>query len=85
MSTIPVRVMVEQAWDQVALDLPATTTFAEAKARALALTHVRGDPEASQVKYRGAEVLDEQKSLGELGVVPNAALIVLPRRRRPVR
>ena len=85
MSTIPVRVMVEQAWDQVALELPASTTFAETKARALALTHVTEDPGDSLVKFRGAEVLDEQKSLGDLGVVPNAALIVLPRRRRPLR
>ena len=85
MSTIPVRVMVEQAWDQVALDLPASTTVAETKARALALTHVAGDPGDSHVKFRGAEVLDEQKTLGDLGVVPNAALIVLARRRRPLR
>jgi len=85
MSTIPVRVMVEQAWDQVVLELPATTSFADTKARALALTHVAGDPGDFQVKFRGAEVLDEQKSLGDLGVVANAALIVLPRHRRPVR
>jgi hypothetical protein len=85
MSTLPVRVMVEQAWDQVALDLPATTTLAETKARALALTHVAGDPEDFEVKFRGARVLDEQKSLADLGVVPNAALIVLPRHRLPVR
>jgi hypothetical protein len=85
MSTIPVRVMVEQAWDQVTLDLPATTSVADTKVRALALTHTVGNPDDFQVKFRGAEVLDEEKSLGDSGVVANAALIVLSRRRRPLR
>lgn len=85
MSSLPVRVMVQDAWDQVSLDLPASTTVQELKQRALALTHQVGKPEEYQVKFRGAAVLDEERSLAEAGVVPNAALIVMPRRRRPVR
>ena len=84
-SALPVRVMVQDAWDQVALDLPAATPVAEIKRRALELTHTRGDPDDYLVKFRGAEVLDESRSLAEAGVVSNAALIVLPRRRQPVR
>jgi hypothetical protein len=42
-------------------------------------------PEEYVVKFRGAEVFDESLSLAESGVVANAALIVMPRRRRPVR
>jgi hypothetical protein len=49
------------------------------------MTHSQGRPEEYLVKFRGAELFDESKSLSEAGVVPNAALIVLPRRRRPVR
>ena len=85
MSAIPVRVMVEDAWDQVTLELPPAAPVREAKQRALALTHTAGRPEEYLVKFRGAELFDESKSLTDAGVVANAALIVLPRRRRPVR
>jgi hypothetical protein len=85
MSAMPVRVMVEEAWDQVTVELPPAAAIGEAKRRALALTHIPGRPEEYLVKYRGAELFDEAQSLSDAGVVPNAALIVLPRRRRPVR
>lgn len=83
--TQAVRVMVEAAWDDITLDLPAATPVADLKRRALALTHVAGDPDGFQVKYRGAQVRDESHTLADLGIVPNAHLIVLARRRRPVR
>ena len=85
MSVLPVRVMVEAMWDQVSLELPAATTVGEIKQRALGLTHASGRAEDYLVKYRGAELLDEARSLTEAGVVSNAALIVLSRRRQPVR
>jgi hypothetical protein len=84
-AALPVRVMVEDAWDQVTLELPAQTPVGEAKRRALAMTHTDGDPASYLVKYRGAELLDEHRTLAEAGVVPNAPLIVMARRRRPVR
>jgi hypothetical protein len=84
-NAIPVRITVQDAWDQVTLTLAPTASVQEAKRRALILTHVTGRPEDYVVKYRGAELLDEGGSLADHGVVPNAALIVLPRRRRPVR
>ena len=82
---LPVRIMVEDTWDQVSLELPPTTPVAELKRRALAMTHTSGEPEGFVVKFRGAEVLDETRSLTQAGVVGNAQLIVLRRRRRPVR
>jgi hypothetical protein len=85
MNALPVRVMVQDAWDQVSLELPPATTVSELKQRALALTHQSGKADDYLVKFRGAEVLDEGRSLAESGVVPNAALIVMPRHRRPVR
>jgi len=84
-ASLSIRIMVEDAWDQVNLDLPAQTPVAEAKRRALAMTHTDGDPAGYIVKYRGAPVLDEQRTLAEAGVVSNAPLIVMARRRRPVR
>jgi hypothetical protein len=82
--TLPVRVMVQDAWDQVLLDLPAVTPLAEVKRQALQATRVTGNPDAYLLKFRGAELEDESRSLAEAGVVPNGALIVLRRRRRPV-
>jgi hypothetical protein len=43
------------------------------------------DPAGYVLKFRGAELQDESESLAQAGVVANGALIVLPRRRRPVR
>jgi len=82
---IPVRIMVHEAWDEVELDFPAATPVAQVKRRALELTHVSEPAEIFEVKYRGAAILDEGASLEAAGVVPNAALIVLRRRRSPVR
>jgi hypothetical protein len=83
--TMPVRVMVQDAWDEVRFDVAPEMTLGEVKWNALAVTRVTGNPASYLVKYRGAELADEELSLAAAGVVPNAALIVLPRRRRPVR
>ena len=82
---LPQRVMVPDAWDEVQLDLPASTPLAELKRQALQATRVTGDPAAYVVKFRGAELLDESRTLADAGLVPNGALIVLRKRRRPVR
>jgi hypothetical protein len=82
---LPVRVMVQDAWDEVLLELPSATPLGELKRQALEATRVTGDPDGYVLKFRGAELSDESRSLAEAGLVPNGALIVLPRRRRPVR
>lgn len=81
---LAVRVMVEDAWDEVFLQLPDGTPLSELKRQALELTHNHRNPAEYVIKYRGAAV-DESCSLADAGLVPNAALIVLARRRRPVR
>jgi hypothetical protein len=81
---LPVRVMVQDAWDEVRLDLPSATPLVEVKRRALEATRVVRDPASYVLKFRGAELLDESRSLAQAGIVPNGALIVLPKRRRPV-
>jgi TUG ubiquitin-like domain len=86
MSTgLPVRVMVADVWDTVPLNLEPSTSLADLKLEALTRTRVQRDPDEYVVKFRGAEMLDESVSLKNAGIPPNAALIVLPRRRRPVR
>jgi hypothetical protein len=82
---LPLRVTVLDAWDAVTLDVPPTTSLGDLKRAALARARVRGDPDAYLVKFRGAELDDETRSLQEAGVPANAPLIVLSRRRRPVR
>jgi len=84
-ATLPLRVMVPDVWDEVTLDLPPSTPVAELKRLALERSRVRREPDEYVVKFRGAELTDETRTLAESGLVPNAPLIVLPRRRRPVR
>jgi hypothetical protein len=83
--TLPIRVMVQDAWDVVRLALPGATPLSEIKRRALEATRVTRDPAEYVLKFRGAELQDESRSMLEAGLVPNGALIVLPKRRRPVR
>jgi hypothetical protein len=83
--TLPVRVMVADAWDAVRLEVRPSTSLGELKRDALSRARVRGDPAAYLLKFRGAELNDEAQSLADAGVPANAQLIVLARRRRPVR
>jgi hypothetical protein len=85
MPSLPLRVTVEDVWNEVLLDLPSDTPLAEIKRRALALTRVTRDPSQYVLKFRGAELTDESRTAQAAGLVPNGALIVMPRRRRPVR
>jgi hypothetical protein len=84
-SVLPLRVMVEDVWDEVYLELPTTTPVGEIKRQALEMTHVKRDPSEYVLKFRGAVVSDESRSAADAGFVANGALIVLSRRRRPVR
>jgi hypothetical protein len=85
MTVLPLRVMVEDVWDEVFLELPDELPVSELKRQALELTRVTRDPSEYMLKFRGAQLSDESLSLANAGLVPNGALIVLARRRRPVR
>jgi hypothetical protein len=80
-----VRVTVLDTWDEVRLEVPPHTPIAEVKRAALARAGVTRPAGDYLVKFRGAEVWENGTTVAEAGVVPNAALIVLPRRRLPVR
>jgi len=82
---IPLRVMVHESWDEVSLEVAPETTIGDLKSQVLAATHAGGDADAYEVKFRGALMGDESQTLATAGVVPNAQLIVLSRRRQPVR
>lgn len=80
------RVWVPSVWDVVELPFEPQQTFADIKAGALkhALGTSRTDPSEFIVKYRGALVEDESRTLASLSVPDHAPMIVLPARRRPV-
>jgi hypothetical protein len=82
---LPLRVMVEDVWDEVRVDVPSSTPVGDLKSIALRRAGVPTDASDYLMKYLGAELQDEDRSLADAGVVPNAALVVLPRRRRPLR
>ena len=83
--TLRLRVMVQDAWDEVPLDLAPATSLADLKRIALETTKVARPADEYVLKFRGAELFDESRSLADAGLVDNGAVILLPRRRRPVR
>lgn len=80
-----VRVRVMETWNDIVLTLPTPTPVAELKRRALEAARITVDPARYLVKFRGAELRDESRSLGEERIPDDAALIVLRRRRIAVR
>lgn len=79
------RVRVSDAWSDVELPWTPDLRIGELKLRALVATQRAGDPAEYEVKFRGAAVLDEGSTIGELKVPAGSALIVQQRRRVPVR
>lgn len=85
-SGMTIRVTVGDTWVPVVLDTSPEEAVASAKARALASQMIAvAEGPGYEVKFGGAQVADESMSLGALGVPDGGALIVLSRRRRPVR
>lgn len=81
-----VRVQLAEAWEVVRVDAAANTPVVTVKEAAFAVLHPEEQyPEDYVVKLRGWEILDEQLSLGQAGVVDGSTLLVHFRRRRPVR
>jgi len=81
-----VRVWVTDVWDAVQVN--ATPGMTVAAMKQTALTQAMGRPvEAGdhEVKFRGALVADEGRTLADLKAPDQAPFIVLPARRQPVR
>ena len=73
-ATLPVRVMVQDAWDEVRLELPRATRWPRSSAGARGHPGDPAIPPAYVLKFRGAELQDESRSLADAGaVVPNGA------------
>jgi hypothetical protein len=81
-----VKVWVPVVWDTVELEVTPEWTVARLKREAFErATGRRLDANAYQVKFRGALVLDESRTLADLRAPNHAPFIVLLARRQPVR
>lgn len=84
-SELKIRVTLLDTLDEFAQMVPATTRVAEVKQTALARAGIKRPASEYVVKYKGAELYEGSRTLADAGVVPDGALIVLLRRRIPVR
>ena len=84
-AALAVRVRVLEAWEDIDVSIDPATSIGELKRQILDRVHIPADPSSFLVKFRGAEITDESRSLEEQQVPPGAALIVLRRHRMPVR
>ena len=85
-AALRLRVTSGDTWQSSDLAAQPDESVAAVKARVLAADRVPATRIAHyEVKYGGALLRDESRSLASLGIGDGAALIVLPRRRRPVR
>jgi hypothetical protein len=86
-NTLHLRVQVADLWDSVRVDAGGEEPVIAVKRAALA--HFYPDGEANPVEYvvrlHGFEILDEQKSLTESGIRDGSILLLVGRRRKPVR
>ena len=86
MSGLTLRVTSGETWTTSSLTASPEESIASVKVRVLAADKVPASQAWEyEVKHGGALVRDESRSLAALGVKSGAGLIVLPRRRRPVR
>ncbi|HWJ15415.1 MAG TPA: hypothetical protein VNS10_16875 [Gemmatimonadaceae bacterium] len=84
--TITIRVEMPEVWDVVRIVAAPSQPVVEVKLRAIeALCPEVEFQQELVLKLRGWEVLDENASLAEAGVVDGSILLMTYRRRRPVR
>ena len=84
--TVTIRVEMPAVWDTVRLQAPPTDTVETVKKRALeALFPQAQYHEDFVMKLAGWEILNEHESLAAAGVKDGAILLLMHRRRRPLR
>jgi hypothetical protein len=83
--TIELRVTLLDNWEETTLHLPPATLVSDLKRAVLGDSKIRGPASAYLVKYKGAELEEASRTLAESGIPDHSALIVMRRRRSPVR
>ena len=85
-TTLRLRVTVADTWEVRALEAGKNETVGEIKRRALQAAHIEPARAGEYaVKFGGALVRDEARSLFDLRVPDGGALVVLSARRRAAR
>ena len=80
------RVQIAELWDSVRIDAPASESVLSVKRAALESLYPDGaDPDAYVVRLHGFEVLDESASVAATGLRDGSILLLVNRRRQPVR
>ena len=83
---LTIRVEASELWDTVRVVAPPEISVAEVKQRVVAELFANHPyPGDFVVKFRGWEILDENASLKDCGIVNGSILLLGYRRRRPVR
>ena len=83
---ITIRIECAELWDAVRVVVRPETAVADVKRRGVAEFYPNHEyPEDFVVKFRGWEILDENASLRDCGIVNGSILLLGYRRRRPVR
>ncbi len=83
--SLHLRVTVLKHWDLIALDLPSSTPLGELKRVALEAAKVTELASMFVLKFRGTRLRDESRTLADVGIPNNAALIVLREQRFALR
>lgn len=85
-SVFHLRVQVAQLWDSVRVDAPPSEPVISVKRAALAALYPDGiDADEFVVRLHGFEILEESASLAAAGVKDGSILLLVERRRQPVR
>lgn len=83
---LTIRVQAAELWDAVRIATPPSLPVVVVKVRALEALHPTVDAHEDFVlKLGGIEILDENASLAEAGVRDGSTLLLMYRRRRPIR
>ena len=83
--TITIRVEMPEVWDVVRIVAAPTQPVIEVKTAALHALYPEAAPDDMVIKLHGWEILDETASLADFNVVDGSILLLMFRRRRPVR
>jgi hypothetical protein len=84
--TITIRVEMPEVWDVVRIVASPTQPVLDVKLRAMEALFPEAQFHADLLlKLRGWEILDENASLADAGVVDGSIMLLTHRRRRPVR
>ncbi len=82
---VTVRVQVADAWDSIVMELSPTSVISDVRREALAhLTGDGSDAHAYEMKYRGV-LVNENSTVREAAIANGATLLVVSKRKRPVR